>query len=65
MVIIIGAELNSELERQTIADTTRGPCRAIGTRGASMADFVARDTELELVKDDMPAPPGEPISDET
>ncbi len=65
MVIIIGAELNSELERQTVADTTRGPCRAIGMRGATMADFVARDTELGLVKDDLPASPVEPNSDET
>ncbi|MEP3654559.1 MAG: YihY/virulence factor BrkB family protein [Litorimonas sp.] len=49
MVIIVGAELNSELERQTIVDTTRGPCRPLGSRGASMADFVARDTELEMI----------------
>jgi len=48
MVVILGAELNSELERQTIVDTTRGPCRPLGERGASMADFLARDTELEL-----------------
>lgn len=52
MVVILGAELNSELERQTIADTTRGPCRPLGERGASMADFVARDTELEMITTD-------------
>jgi len=46
MVVIIGAELNSELERQTIADTTRGPCRPVGSRGAAMADFVARETDV-------------------
>ena len=40
MVVIIGAELNAELERQTTADSTRGPCRPIGERGAVMADFV-------------------------
>ena len=51
MVVILGAELNSELERQTIVDTTRGPCRPLGERGASMADFLARVTELELVKE--------------
>lgn len=44
MVVIIGAELNSELERQTICDTTRGPARPVGSRGAAMADFVARYT---------------------
>jgi membrane protein len=50
MVVILGAELNSELERQTIADTTRGPCRPLGERGATMADFIARETDLEIVK---------------
>ena len=38
-VVIVGAELNAELERHTIADTTRGPDRPIGERGAAMADF--------------------------
>ena len=46
MVVIIGAELNSELERQTITDTTRGPCRPVGSRSAAMADFIARNTEV-------------------
>jgi len=46
MVVIIGAELNSELERQTIEDTTRGPCRPVGERGATMADFVALGTNI-------------------
>lgn len=46
-VIIFGAELNSELERQTIADTTRGPARPLGRRGASVADFKATETKLE------------------
>lgn len=50
-VVILGAELNAELERQTVRDTTRGPCRPIGLRGAVMADFVARDTPLELAQD--------------
>ena len=53
MVVMIGAELNSELERQTIADTTRGPCRPLGSRGATMADFVARDTPLEEAREEM------------
>lgn len=45
MAIIIGAELNSELERQTTADTTRGPFRELGDRGAAMADYVADSTD--------------------
>lgn len=49
-VVIIGAQLNSEMERQTVADTTRGPIRALGQRGASMADFLAKGTSSALVK---------------
>ncbi|WP_298917818.1 YihY/virulence factor BrkB family protein [uncultured Algimonas sp.] len=40
MTVIIGAELNAEMERQTIADTTRGPFRPVGLRQARMADFL-------------------------
>lgn len=39
-VVLIGAELNSELERQTVKDTTTGPDRALGERGAQAADTV-------------------------
>lgn len=37
-VVIAGAELNGELERQTVADTTRGEPEAMGERGAYAAD---------------------------
>lgn len=40
-VLLLGAELNSELEHQTAHDTTRGPERALGARGATVADSVA------------------------
>lgn len=40
MTVIIGAELNAEMERQTLADTTRGPDREVGLRDARMADFL-------------------------
>jgi membrane protein len=40
-VFLLGAELNSELERQTDADTTTGPDRAPGERGAAMANVGA------------------------
>lgn len=54
IVVIICAELNSELEHQTVADTTTGPDRPMGARGAEMADHAAdapgqparRDTDL-------------------
>ena len=38
VVIIAGAELNSELEHQTAQDTTTGPEAPMGQRGAVMAD---------------------------
>jgi membrane protein len=40
-VILLGAELNAEMERQTTADTTRAPWKPMGSRGARMADTVA------------------------
>jgi membrane protein len=40
-VLLLGAEINAELERQTTADTTVGPPMPIGQRGASVADQVA------------------------
>ena len=39
-VVIMGAEINGEMERHTCVDTTRGPDRPIGQRGAAMADFM-------------------------
>lgn len=39
--LIIGAVLNAELEHQTRVDTTRGPERAMGERGAVVADTIA------------------------
>jgi membrane protein len=39
-VVILGAEINSELERQTVNDTTIGPVKPLGERGAFSADTV-------------------------
>jgi membrane protein len=41
--LLFGAELNSELEHQTARDTTTGPERPLGQRGAWAADTVAED----------------------
>lgn len=41
-VVMLGAELNAELELQTRDDTTSGPDRPMGSRGAFVADNVAR-----------------------
>ncbi|HYF54633.1 MAG TPA: YihY/virulence factor BrkB family protein [Salinarimonas sp.] len=40
-IVLVGAELNSELEHQTARDTTEGPEKPMGQRGATMADRVA------------------------
>jgi len=39
-IVILGAELNSEMERQTRHDTTVGPDRPMGERGAYSADTI-------------------------
>ncbi|MGC3994645.1 MAG: YihY/virulence factor BrkB family protein [Propionicimonas sp.] len=39
--VLLGAEINAEAERQTAVDTTRGPDRPAGARGAKAADEVA------------------------
>ncbi|MET3665261.1 YihY/virulence factor BrkB family protein [Caulobacter sp. 1776] len=40
MAILVGAELNAEIEHQTAVDSTTGPERPMGERGAAMADTV-------------------------
>jgi membrane protein len=44
-VLLFGAELNSELEHQTAADTTDGANEPLGERGAWVADHVAGQPE--------------------
>jgi membrane protein len=41
LVILVGAELNTEMELQTARDTTAGPDRPMGERDAHAADHVA------------------------
>lgn len=40
-IILIGAEINAEMEHETARDTTKGGGKPLGARGASMADRVA------------------------
>ena len=46
-VLVIGAELNSEIEHQTAKDSTTGAPRPMGERGAWAADHVARGEDPE------------------
>ncbi len=43
-IVLLGAEINSEMEHQTAKDTTQGPPQPMGQRGAVKADTVARPT---------------------
>ncbi|WP_380786508.1 YihY/virulence factor BrkB family protein [Sphingomonas sp. R86521] len=52
-VFLLGAELNAELERQTSSDTTTGPARPMGERGAVVADTVA---SAAIAEDPAPVP---------
>ena len=40
-IVLLGAEINAELELQTAKDTTAGKPRPMGERGAFVADHVA------------------------
>jgi membrane protein len=42
VVVLVGAEINAELEHQTARDSTAEPERPMGQRGAEMADTVGR-----------------------
>jgi membrane protein len=43
-IIILGAEINAEIERQTKKDTTKGQPERMGNRGAYAADTVGEST---------------------
>lgn len=40
VIVLLGAELNAEMEHQTAVDTTHGPPKPLGRRHAVMADHV-------------------------
>lgn len=45
IVILVGAELNAEIEHQTAIDTTTGRPKPMGARGATMADTLGKTAE--------------------
>ncbi|MFN3856678.1 MAG: YihY/virulence factor BrkB family protein [Caulobacter sp.] len=49
MVLLLGAELNAEIEHQTALDSTTGPERPLGERGAAMADTVGAASRWKAV----------------
>jgi membrane protein len=64
-IVLLGAELNAELELQTAQDTTRGAPKPRGKRGAFVADHVAggqqadRRPESAVMADPAAAKPGD------
>jgi membrane protein len=42
IILIVGAEINAEVEHQTARDSTVGPDKPMGRRGAVMADTIGR-----------------------
>jgi membrane protein len=54
-ILIAGAELNSEMEHQTARDSTTGPERPLGTRGASMADTLGKSSDAPSTAKDKPS----------
>lgn len=66
--VLIGAELNAEMERQTLKDTTEGEPKPLGQRGARAADTIgpirgqpqappAEHSRNEGLRDDKARPP--------
>jgi membrane protein len=44
-VILLGAELDAEMEHQTARDTTTGREKPLGRRGAQVADTVGKASD--------------------
>src|SRR4051812_25137628 len=57
IVILIGAEIDAEMERQTEQDTTTGESKPLGMRGARVADTVASAERKEGNHPTRPLPP--------
>ncbi len=45
VAVLLGAEVNAEAEKQTVKDTTKGPEKPMGERGALKADLGPADPE--------------------
>jgi membrane protein len=43
--VVLGAEINAEMEHQTAVDTTEGPPKPMGKRGAYVADTLGKSPE--------------------
>jgi membrane protein len=63
-IVLVGAEINAEVELQTAQDTTAGKARPMGKRGAFVADHVAGGPDgdkrptSQVMRDPAAAKPG-------
>ena len=55
-ILIVGAELNSEMEHQTARDSTTDPAKPLGSRGATMADTVGKPANQTKAERDSSKP---------
>ena len=62
-VVLLGASLNVELEMRTAADSTVGPDRPMGQRGAVAADTLTPDASAAQPVPDKDEPSDEEGSD--
>ncbi len=47
-VILLGGEINAEMEHQTKKDTTKGPAKPMGSRNATMADTLGESAKKRV-----------------
>jgi len=52
LAVLVGAEVNAEMEHQTLVDTTKGPALPMGQRQAAMADTVGEAAPDRRAKQD-------------
>lgn len=52
IIVVLGAEINAEMERQTVKDTTEGSPEPLGKRGAYAADTVGPEANQAGNKED-------------
>ena len=50
VIVLLGGELNAEMEHQTARDTTEGRSKPLGSRGAMMADRVGQSHDAETTR---------------
>jgi membrane protein len=62
--IVVGAEINAEMERQTVRDTTEGPEVPMGKRGAFAADTVGPEADRAPDADEEERQQGRPAISE-